>query len=224
MIDNKQNESEFDEIVFACNAETCLQLLGPDESTFWERRVLGNVDYFNDVTITHEDTEYMRKYYEIDLNRNDQYFVRIDVNEPDKIDMSFNLSNYQPQLIAYNRDREPSETRNVWQTIFLDDRRAAEWSRDEINKEKILLEKWWRQMAHTWRHFAFTVPFMRFLQGKKRTWYAGSYTLFNTHEVAVISGFAVAVRLGAKYPFTHDHLATKQFDQYLKYSHGFKRT
>lgn len=188
-----------------------------------ERRVLGNVSYFNDVTITHEDTSYMQKHYEIDMERNDQYFVRIDANEPDKIDMSFNLSNYQPQLIEFNQKQPSKSRRNIWQTIFLDDRRASEWSRDEIDKEKILLEKWWRQMAHTWRHFAFTVPFMRFLQGKKHTWYAGSYTLFNTHEMAVISGFAVAVRLGAKYPFTYDHLATKQFYQYLKFSHGFKR-
>lgn len=224
VIDSKGEESEYDEIVFACDAETCLKILGNESASFWERRVLGNVSYFNDVTITHEDTDYMRKHYDVDLEtRNDQYYVRIDANEPDKIDMSFNLSNYQPQLIEHNRLKPVSERRNIWQTIFLDDRRAAEWSRDEIDKEKVLLEKWWRQMAHTWRHFAFTVPFMRFLQGRQHTWYAGSYTLFNTHEMAVISGFAVAVRLGAKYPFEHDKLATKQFDQYLKFSHGFKR-
>jgi hypothetical protein len=29
---------------------------------------------------------------------------------------------------------------------------------------------------------------VRFLQGKQHTWYAGSYTLFNTHEIAVMSG------------------------------------
>lgn len=38
-----------------------------------------------------------------------------------------------------------------------------------------------------------------------------------------MSGLAVAVRLGADYPFEHDAFATKQFDQYLKYSHGYIR-
>jgi len=34
----------------------------------------------------------------------------------------------------------------------------------------------------------FLPPQVRFLQGKQDTWYAGSYTLFNTHEIAVMSG------------------------------------
>lgn len=50
--------------------------------------------------------------------------------------------------------------------------------------DKVLLVKWWRQFAHTWRHFAFTVPLVRFMQGQQRTWYCGAYTLFNTHEIA----------------------------------------
>ena len=207
-------EEIFDEIVLGCDAETSLKLLST-EASYMERKVLGNVKYFDDVTITHEDFDYMNKYYDIDLERDDQYFVRIDPNDPEKIDMSFNLSNYQPQLKISNRQ--------IFQTIFLDNKRAHMWTIHEIDKDKILLEKWWRQMAHTWKHFAFTVPFMRFIQGKHSTWFCGSYTLFNTHEMAVISGMAVAVRLGAKYPFTNDSLATQQFDQYLKFSHGFKR-
>ncbi|CAF0908811.1 unnamed protein product [Brachionus calyciflorus] len=213
--DNKGIQEEFDELIFACDAETCLKLLGKNGASFMERKVLGNVKYYNDITVTHEDYDYMQKYYDINLSRDDQYFVKIDPDDPEKIDMSFNLSNYQPQL--------KNSGRNIFQTIFLDDKRAHLWTRNEINKDKILLERWWHQMAHTWKHFAFTVPYMRFLQGKKHTWFCGSYTLFNTHEMAVISGFAVAVRLGAKYPFTYDELATKQFDQYLKFSHGFKR-
>jgi predicted NAD/FAD-binding protein len=214
--DNTNQTIEFDEVVLACDAETSLKLLG-EQASFMEKKVLGNVKYFNDVTITHEDYDYMNRYYDIDLkSRNDQYFVRIDPNEPSRIEMSFNLSNYQPQLIQSNRA--------IFQTIFLDDKRSNTWTINEIKKEKILLEKWWHQMAHTWKHFAFTVPFVRFIQGKRRTWFCGSYTLFNTHEMAVISGLAVAVRLGAKYPFESDELASKQFDQYLKFSHGFKRS
>ena len=32
---------EFDEIVFACDAETALKLLGKEQATFTERKVLG---------------------------------------------------------------------------------------------------------------------------------------------------------------------------------------
>lgn len=215
VVDDSGVQEEFDELVLACDAETCLKLLGKNTASFMERKVLGNVKYFDDITVTHEDFDYMQKYYDIDLSRDDQYFIKIDPHDPEKIDMSFNLSNYQAQL--------KNSGRNIFQTIFLDNKRAHLWTRTEIDKDKILLEKWWHQMAHTWKHFAFTVPYMRFLQGKKHTWFCGSYTLFNTHEMAVISGLAVAVRLGADYPFTHDELATKQFDQYLKFSHGFKR-
>ncbi len=89
----------------------------------------------------------MNKYYDLNSERNDQYFVRIDPNDNEKIDMSFNLSNYQPQLI---QNKNPS----IFQTIFLDDTRSHLWSRSEIDKNKILLEKWWHQFAHTWKHFA----------------------------------------------------------------------
>lgn len=45
-------------------------------------------------------------------------------------------------------------------------------------------------------------------------------TLFNTHEVAVMSGLAVAHRLGAPYPFAHDALAMSQMRMYMKIVHG----
>jgi hypothetical protein len=34
------------------------------------------------------------------------------------------------------------------------------------------------------------LPQVRFLQGSQHTWYAGAYTLFNTHEIATMSGEA----------------------------------
>ena len=61
------------------------------------------------------------------------------------------------------------------------------------------------------------------MQGTKNTYYCGSYTLINTHEIAVISGFAAAHRLGAEYPFPEDELASKQFDHYMLLIHGRPR-
>ena len=149
--------------------------------------------------------------------------------------MSFDLTHYQPQLRDHGSSGRP---KHVYQTIFLNATDAASWTLSAINPHKVLLRKWWRQFAHTWRHFAFVVPFMRFLQGGRgaaaslssvdqqglarsgSVYFCGSYTLFNTHEIAVISGLAAAHRLGAAYPFTEDALAAQQFDTYLKVAHG----
>lgn len=48
--------------------------------------------------------------------------------------------------------------------------------------------------------YAFVVPWMWLLNGKKHTTYAAAWTLVNAHELAVISGMAAAYRLGAEYP------------------------
>lgn len=133
------------------------------------------------------------------------------VTDTPQIEMSFNLSHYQPQLAS---------SAPVYQTIFLDRASSALWTVAGIDPKKILLEKWWRQFAHTWSHFAFVVPFVQFIQGKQRTYYTGSWTLVNTHEIAIISGLAAAHRLGAEYPFGYDPLAAEQFHTYLSVVHG----
>ena len=50
----------FDELILAVDADSALKLLGK-EATWIERRVLGNVKYLYDVTITHNDLDYMKK-------------------------------------------------------------------------------------------------------------------------------------------------------------------
>ncbi|CAF4654375.1 unnamed protein product, partial [Rotaria sp. Silwood2] len=88
-------------------------------------------------------------------------------------------------------------------------------------KNKIILERWWRQFAHVWQHFLFTVPLIRFIQEENSNiLYAGAYTMFNTHEIACISGLAAAHELGATYPFEKDPLAVKQFDLYMNFVYG----
>ena len=58
--DIEPQTSYFDEIIFAIDADSCLKILGK-EATFMEQRVLGNVKYLYDVTITHSDLAYMKK-------------------------------------------------------------------------------------------------------------------------------------------------------------------
>jgi predicted NAD/FAD-binding protein len=198
----------FDEVIFACPADVALRALA--RPSFLERRVLGAVQYFHDITVTHTDRAYMERYYELDDARGDQYFIRTYPDATDRIEMSFDLSHYQPQL-----------TESVYQTIFLDRRHdAARWTIDEIAPEHVLFSKPWVQFSHTWQHFVRVVPWLRFVQGRRHTTFAGSWTLANTHEVATISGFAAAHRLGADYPLADDALARDQFETYMSVVHG----
>ena len=204
-------EDTYDRIVFACNTEQTEKMLTQTKMSFMEKFIFKNITYFDDVSVTHMDREYMERHY--DETVGDMYFVKTYDDSPDKIEMSFDLKAYQPSL---NQER-------CYQSIFLD--RASDehkWTKHEIDPKRTLLTKWWRQFGHTVQHFTRSVPLWRFVQGKRNTYYAGSYTLVNTHEIAVISGFAAAFRLGAKYPFeAEDDLG--QFDLYLSLIHGTKR-
>ncbi len=208
---------KFDKIIFACDAETILKIL--DKPTQFQRIILGNVRYFDDVTYTHTDLDYMNTHYTVHLNF-DQYFIHSNINEPSQpLEMSFNLSNYQPNLIELKCRKYPNL--NIFQTIFLNKLQSNKWTVNKIDKKKILFKRWWRQFAHIWQHFLFTVSLMRFIQKENRDFlFAGAYTMFNTHEIACISGLAAAHQLGALYPFEKDSLAVKQFDLYMNYVYG----
>lgn len=240
--DSKGEEEEFDEIIFACDAVTAEQITASntDYSSRFVRWVLHRVSYYRDITITHSDSDYMARHYQTDREeRNNEeamkegredeteerkdsgihYMVRTDPMDAKLIEMSFNLHLYQPQF----RDEKTGKVNikdPIYQTIFLDSNTADRWTISEIDETKIHQRTWWLQFAHTWKHFAFFVPFERFIQGLHGWWFAGSWTLFNTHEIATVSGLAAAHRLGAPYPFSHDPLACKQFSMYLNVVHG----
>ncbi len=213
----------FDALVFACPADTALRSLR--KPSWWERRVLSSVKYYDDVTVTHCDEAYMKAHYELkpeapDSERQD-YFIYSDPGDATKLEMAFDLGHYQPSLKS-----RPAGAPPIYQTIFLDKAGCAHtWTRERIDKGKVLLVKWWRAFSHEVSHFRRVVPFVRFVQGAAggTTYYAGAWTLVNTHEVAVMSGLAAAHRLGAEYPFGDDALATSQFDTFLYVAHGASR-
>lgn len=200
---------DFDDVILCSGAEEALRMLG-EEASGLEARFLKNVRYYNDLIVTHEDEAYMARHYAFHPT-DDMYFIRTDPANPRILEMSFNLSAYQPHLAG-----RPA----IYQTIFLDDALKEHWTVADIDPSKVLKKRMTRQFAHTWTHFAFWVPFVRFIQGTKHTWYAGAYTLFNTHEIAVMSGLAVADRLGAPHPFPRDALAVQQYQTYFRLAHG----
>lgn len=116
-----QEKSFFDEVIVCVDADNALKLFQTN-SWHWERKVLGNVKYLWDISVTHSDLEYMRKHYRVEYaehlasekRRGDEefekqkefarkefkplYFIRSYEEDKEKVEMSFDLTNYQPQV------------------------------------------------------------------------------------------------------------------------------
>ncbi|OLN81591.1 hypothetical protein CCHL11_05460 [Colletotrichum chlorophyti] len=236
----------YDEIVLCTLAEDALRLLGKD-ATWKERAVLGGAAFYDDITVTHTDREYFERHYETTFKpdlcaepkskaQNEQiafsrgegnvyggfrpmYYTKTYKQDPRRIEMSFNCSNYQHQLLRATSDGNPNNYEPVYQTIFLDKRRKDLWTIDEIDEDKVIARNWWHQLGHRWQHYLRVVPGMIFLQGKQHTWFAGSWTLVDMHELACVSGIAAAYHLGAGYR-KFDDFAENFFSKYLLFSHG----
>ena len=66
--DLPQTEEHYDEIVLCCLADTANRLLGKT-SRWIDRQVLGSAKWSDDITVTHTDSEYMRKHFTVDFDR-----------------------------------------------------------------------------------------------------------------------------------------------------------
>ncbi|KAA8899635.1 FAD/NAD(P)-binding domain-containing protein [Sphaerosporella brunnea] len=219
-------EERYDEMVLCVLADTAKRVLG-SSATWLERRVLGATKWSDDVTVTHYDREYMDSFYTLAAAStespakefNPMYFVRPAPEDPSKIELSFDCSNYQAQF----RNISPDKT-HVYQSIFLNEARDSElWTKGKIDREKVIREKWWHQLCHAWTHYVFVVPWLWLVNWRaRRTLFAGSWTLVNCHEVAVISGMAAAFRLGADYPqeMRDDRVGWNAFWGYCLLVHG----
>ncbi|KAM0100156.1 hypothetical protein ACP6JE_005217 [Aspergillus fumigatus] len=151
------------------------------------------------------------------------YFTHSFADAPRCIEMGFDCSNYQHQFRQRVGEGNPplEADRHVYQTIYLNDRQKHLWTWENVDPDKIIARKWWRQFGHRWQHYLRVVPGMMFINGRNRTTYAGAWTMVNMHEIACISGLAAAHRLGAAYePF--DDFAEDLFAKYLLVSHGVR--
>ena len=209
ILNDHEIECHFDDLVLCILADHALRLLGKT-ATAREKLVLGSARFYDDLTVTHSDSEYFNRHYEtvfrpslcaeprsdeqerqVSLFMGDQngsdafrpmYYTKTYECSPAKIEMSFDCSNYQHQLIDANTCRSVLHQQqglpHVYQTIFLDKTdESSLWTRMEIDASKIIQEKWWHQVAHRWQHYLKVVPWMMFLNGRNRTFFAGSWTL-----------------------------------------------
>ncbi|KAF4309461.1 putativeflavin-containing amine oxidasedehydrogenase [Botryosphaeria dothidea] len=226
-------------------ADTSKRLLGKTAS--WrESRVLGSAKFSDDITITHCDADYMRRHYENGFNAEQavsslggvdmsarceyakksfrpMYYIKPYEQDMTKLEMCFDCTNYQAQFPP-----DVDFDNHVFQTIFLNKKRDGHlWTDNEIDESKVIRKDWWHQLCHSWTHYAFVVPWMWLLQGRRHTRFASSWTLLNAHEVAIMSGLAAAVDLGATYPedLERDKFALLAFRLYylLVYGRWYRR-
>ncbi|CBX94892.1 similar to flavin-containing amine oxidasedehydrogenase [Plenodomus lingam JN3] len=233
-------EEHYDELVLCVLADTANRLL-KKTSTLRERRILSTCKFSDDVTITHHDSAYMQRHYEnfytpslatqtlsstpqtsrlafAAKNFKPMYYIKMYAADATKLEMSFDCTNYQSQFPP-----EVPFDAHVFQTIYLNKARDGHlWSIDEIDSSKIIRTDWWHQLCHSWTHYAFVVPWIMWLQGRRHTRFAAAWTLLNAHEVAVMSGIAAAVDLGAQYPedLERDRFALLCFRLYYLLAYG----
>ena len=107
------------------------------------------------------------------------YYTHSYPEDPQKIEMSFDCTNYQHQFrMDHDADKAPIPyDQHVFQSIFLDKTNRHLWTIDRIDEDKVIEKKWWHQLGHRWQHYARVVPGMMFINGKNHTWFAGSWTL-----------------------------------------------
>jgi predicted NAD/FAD-binding protein len=233
-------EEHHDELVLCCLADTAKRVLGRT-SSWRERKVLGSAQFSDDVTITHTDSDYMKRHYQNfydeglaveTLSGQDQssrcdfgrrhfrpmYYIKMYDADRSKLEMCFDTTNYQAQFPQH----VPFED-HVFQTIYLNKARDGHlWTDDEIDEGKILRRDWWHQLCHRYTHYLSVVPWMMFLQARRHVRFAASWTLVNAHEVAILAGVAAAVDLGAEYPedLEHDRFAFLSFRLYYLLTYG----
>jgi predicted NAD/FAD-binding protein len=86
----------FDAVIFACSAENALAML--TDASPLKRFVLGGVEYCESLVVTHTDEEYLQQHYTYKSSEGIQYYTRNDPQNTERLEISFDLREYQPCL------------------------------------------------------------------------------------------------------------------------------
>ena len=205
--DENGGREDFDDAVFACNANQTLMAL--DKPGLFEGWLLSSVRYESELhnhAIVHSDASVLpeneARALDTRSNHIEQYGAR-----PDNYEITYIMHNQQPWakpsdkpcLVTYNPVKRIDESR--------------------------IVKRWWFQhVVHDVRHITLLVPLFRFLQGRRRSWHCGAHTLINSQETCFVSGLVTARQLGADYPFD-DEETRKWFNFYgrMMYGWGFRK-
>jgi len=171
------SETRFDQAVFACHADQALALLTDADAE--ERLHLGAFSYQENRAVLHSDLALMPRRRAAWASWN--YLSERDETDAAKLSVTYwmnrlqNLPNAHPMLVTLNPAREPDPASVhgafVYHHPMFDARAMA------------------AQRA------------LAALQGRRASWFCGSYFGFGFHEDGLVSGLAVAAALGVPAPW-----------------------
>jgi predicted NAD/FAD-binding protein len=88
-----------------------------------------------------------------------------------------------------------------------------------IASEKIIGERFYERESMT-IDSSIAKGHVRYIQGVNRTWYCGLSTVPGMSECCLVSGFVIAEKLGATYPFNHNEDAKYVFNNMRQFMFG----
>ena len=208
VVEDADGEREdFDQVIFACNANHTLAAL--DEPGRLEQYILSSVRYdgqaHNDA-IVHWDASVLPDDDTRPLTTRSTY-VRQYGASPDNYEVTYIMHNQQPW--AAGSDKPCLVTYNAV---------------SPIDPAKVIGRFRFQHVVHDVRHVVWLSQLFRFIQGRRRTWHCGAHTLVNSQETGLVSGLVTARQMGADYPFSDDE-ARRWFNHYgsVMYGWGFRK-
>ena len=201
VVDTRGARLRFDKVVLACQVPDLRRMLPRD---YKAQRVLRHARYYKDMSVTHRDTEHMRRHFDYREDVRINYFIR--EHSVARMDMGFALHRYQRGVSA-----------PLYQTLWLQGANGEPERNGRIRPDLVVREDEWLQVGHTVRHFVRCVANVHKIQGP-RIYFAGSWTLVNSHEVAVMSGIAAAQLVCGTRTFPRVTFGTRSpsFDMYAR--------
>lgn len=182
---------EFDKIICATQAEDALRIL---PSKHKARGPLKWATYYTDITVSHRDKAHMVQHFQMDQDVT--YYMHNRSNFD--MDMGFLLNRYQKHLNDTKSESSPPQ--DMYQTLYLDIEKSSPNEKHDMSKTKEidpdLVDRidTWRQVGHTTGHLIGCVARMRSVHGPI-VFFAGSYLLVNSHEIAIMTGIRAAQRV-----------------------------
>ena len=195
---------QFDDVIFACNANQTLMMI--DKPTSLERYLLSSIRYESELhnhTVVHYDSSVLPDNEAKPLTTRSNHIAQYGAR-PDNYEITYIMHNQQPWV---SRSDKPCLV--TYNAI------------SPIDEDKIVKKWWFQHVVHDVRHVALIVNLFRFIQGKRRTWHCGAHTLINSQETCLITGMAAARQMGADYPF-NDPAARRTFNYYGSIMYGWR--
>jgi predicted NAD/FAD-binding protein len=224
LIDNEK--IIYDRIIFACNADATINTLinGNTSISFLLKLMLSNITYGDDDDlnlldgIIHRDINILPIEYADELCRNYANYIDVKYDKKNKVFYHYNtfiLSSWLPNVHAMLKENQ-IEHRNM-EPMFVT-YAPYDQPTPKIDEKKIY-GKVDNRRAHpslSFRNQAISL-LIRLVQGENGMYFCGnSVTPANGHDLSLISGFAVAELIGAKYPFDDNASALRDYNRFKR--------